>query len=124
MEDLGLVCNTVPKLYSTQAGRQHQLGHVAARSCQPYEISVRTVAAAAGLVEEMELAQLEHLLEQRSKRLYFQGLRAAGELPARLAAQHPALAPLPDSARRRLLQVGAAPGSRCGAPRRAPGDAA
>ena len=56
-------------------------------------------------MEETELAQLEHLLEQRSKRLYFQGLRAAGELPGRLAAQHPALAPLPDKARRRLLQV-------------------
>ena len=60
---------------------------------------------AAGLVEETELAQLEHLLEQRSKALYFAGLHAAGELPARLAAQHPALAPLPEKALRRLLQV-------------------
>ena len=97
-----------------------------ARGCQdqPNKPSADQCCCAAGLVEETELAQLEHLLEQRSKRLYFRALRAAGELPGRLAVQHPALASLPDRARRRLLQVGAAPGSRCGASRRSPGSAA
>lgn len=51
------------------------------------------------------MAQLEHLLEQRSKRLYFRAPRPSGELPARLAVQHPALALMPPPALRRLLQV-------------------
>lgn len=56
-----------------------------------------------GLVEETEAVQLEHLLEQRTKRLYFQAPRPSPELPSRLAALHPALAPLPPPALRALL---------------------
>lgn len=89
----------------------------AARLRRRYRSNADACCCVAGLVEETELAQLEHLLEQRSKRLYFQGLRAAGELPGRLAAQHPALAPLSDKARRHLLQVGGAGPSCCDAAR-------
>jgi hypothetical protein len=121
---LGPLRHALLKRDSTQAGRRHQLEQAAAKPHQPREPNAGGCCCTTGLVEETELAQLEHLLEQRSKRLYFQGLRAAGELPARLAAQHPALAPLSDKARRRLLQVGAGRSGCCGASRRSCANAA
>ena len=52
---------------------------------------------APGLVEEKEVAQMEDLLERRTKRLYFWGPRAVLVPPRALAREYPVLSHLSDA---------------------------
>lgn len=52
---------------------------------------------APGLVEEKEVAQMEDLLERRTKRLYFWGPRAELAPPRALARHYPVLSHLSDA---------------------------